>query len=64
MFCIGIGEKFKGDTSSIKILASKPVHNHTIKTSYSSLNKTKKILFDKLSHGKCHMYCIFNFTTA
>ena len=53
LYCVGVGKSFDKDKTSIKRMASKPIHNHTIKASYSSLNKTMPLLFKKLSLGKC-----------
>ena len=53
MYCVGVGKSFDKDKTSIKKLASKPIHDHTIKASYSSLNKTMPLLFKKLSLGEC-----------
>jgi len=52
MYCLGVGKSFDKDKTSIKKLASKPIHDHTIKASYSSLNKTMPLLFKKLSLAK------------
>uniref|UniRef100_A0A7M5UV00 VWFA domain-containing protein n=1 Tax=Clytia hemisphaerica TaxID=252671 RepID=A0A7M5UV00_9CNID len=49
MYCVGVGKSFDKDKTSIKMLASKPIHDHTIKASYNSLNKTMPLLFKKLS---------------
>ena len=52
LYCVGVGKSFDKDKTSIKMLASKPIHDHTIKASYNSLNKTMPLLFKKLSLGK------------
>ena len=58
MYSVGIGDDFFKCTKELRTLASLPVRDHTLRTTYKSLLKSTPIMLKKLRKGRIIYYFV------